>query len=134
MAVSPDLARWLGDTVVVVHVGFVLFVVLGGLLVLRWTRLAWLHAPAVAWGVAVEFADWICPLTPLENMLRERAGLAAYQGDFIGRHVLPLLYPERLTRTTQIALGGVALALNLIVYSWMARRVRSSRRASRMGG
>lgn len=125
--VSPDLFRWLGDAVVIVHVAFVLFVVFGGLLVLRWRRLAWLHIPAVAWGAAVEFADWICPLTLLENMLQERAGLEAYRGDFIARYVLPVLYPDRLTRTIQIVLGCAALALNLLVYSWIALRARSGR-------
>ena len=107
--------------VVIVHVAFVVFVVLGGLLVVRWPRLMWLHLPAAAWGVLIEFADWICPLTPLENALRERAGLAAYSGDFIGAHVLPLLYPEQLTRTTQLWLGTFALLFNAIVYGYVIR-------------
>lgn len=113
---TPALARLFADIVIAVHVGFVLFVVLGGLLVLRWPRIAWLHIPAAGWGVAVEFADWICPLTPIENRLRERAGLAAYRGDFIEQYVLPLLYPARLTRGTQLLLGAVALAINVVVY------------------
>jgi hypothetical protein len=113
--------------VVIVHVAFVVFVVLGGLLVVRWPRLIWLHLPAAAWGVLIEFADWICPLTPLENALRERAGLAAYSGDFIGAHVLPLLYPEQLTRTTQLWLGTFALLINGIFY-WRVVRIRWSRR------
>jgi hypothetical protein len=85
--VPSDLFRVLADTVLVVHVGFVLFVVLGGLLVVRWPRMAWLHIPSAAWGIAVEFADWMCPLTPIENVLRERAGLMAYPGDFIEQYV-----------------------------------------------
>ena len=113
--------RLLADTIVVVHVGFVLFVVFGGLLVLRWRRLAWLHIPSAAWGVAVELGDWVCPLTPLENLLRGRAGMAAYHGDFIEQNVLTLLYPERLTRGTQLVLGTMALAINALVYAWIAR-------------
>jgi len=110
--------------VVIVHVAFVVFVVLGGFLVLRWPQLMWLHLPALAWGVLIEYADWICPLTPLENALRHRAGLPAYSGDFIGEHVLPLLYPEQLTRTTQLWLGTVALVINAIIY-WRVIRIRS---------
>lgn len=116
--------RLLADTVVVIHFAFVLFVVLGGLLVLRWRRIAWLHIPSAAWGIAVEFAGWICPLTPLENLLRERAGLASYQGDFIEQYVMPVLYPARLTHGTQILLGTIALGVNAFVYS----RLLSQRR------
>ena len=108
--------RLLADAIVLVHVGFVLFVVLGGLLVLRWPRIAWLHVPSAAWGIAVEFAGWICPLTPIENVVRERAGMHTYQGDFIERYVFPLLYPGELTRGTQLLLGGIALAVNALVY------------------
>ena len=124
--VLSDLFRVLADTVVVVHLGFVLFVVLGGLLVIRWPRAAWLHMPSAAWGIAVEFGDWMCPLTPIENVLRERAGLMAYQGDFIEQYVLPVLYPERLTRVTQIILGGFALAVNALVYWRILSRCRAS--------
>jgi hypothetical protein len=114
--VSPSTVRLLADATVVVHVGFVLFVVLGGLLALRWPRIVWLHIPSAAWGIAIEFADWVCPLTPIENALRERAGMAAYQGDFIERYVLPLLYPGRLTRGTQLLLGGLAVVVNVLIY------------------
>ena len=100
------------------------FVVLGGLLVLRWPRLVWLHAPAAVWGVLIEYGNWICPLTPVENYLRERAGLGAYPGDFIEHYVLPLLYPARLTRSIQVLLGSVALAVNAIVYWRLIRRKR----------
>src|SRR5919198_4535297 len=125
--VLSDLFRVLADTVLVVHLGFVLFVALGGLLVVRWPRMAWLHIPSAVWGIAVEFADWMCPLTPIENVLRERAGLMTYQGDFIEQYVLPVLYPERLTRVTQLFLGGFALAVNALVYWWiLSRRRRAS--------
>jgi hypothetical protein len=83
----------------------------------------WLHIPAATWGVLIECADWICPLTPLENGLRQRAGLPGFSGDFIGEHVLPLLYPEQLTRTTQVLLGTLALLINGILY-WRVVRIR----------
>jgi len=117
----------LADLVVLLHVAFVLFVVLGGLLVLRWPRVAWLHLPAAAWGVFIEFAGWICPLTPLENALRARAGEAVYAGDFVGRYLLPLLYPAELTRPTQLALGLFALVINVVVYTLALRRSRQRR-------
>ncbi len=123
--VLARLFRLLADTTVVIHFAFVLFVVLGGLLVLRWPRIAWLHVPSAAWGMAVEFAGWICPLTPLENALRERAGIASYQGDFIEQYVIPVLYPARLTHGTQLVLGSIALAVNAFVYSRLLSRGRS---------
>ncbi len=121
------LFRLLADSVVVVHVGFVLFVAFGGLLVLRWPRLAWLHLPSAAWGVGVEFANRVCPLTPLENLLRARGGMAAYQGDFIAQYVMPVLYPTGLTRRTQFLLGGIALTVNAVVYWRLVSRRRRQR-------
>ena len=85
----------MADLIVLVHFVFVIFVVLGGLLALRWPRIVWLHVPAVIWGALVEFTGWICPLTPLENRLRRASGEASYQGDFIAHYILPALYPER---------------------------------------
>jgi hypothetical protein len=108
-----------------VHIGFVLFVVLGGLLVLRWHRLAWVHVPAVVWGVTIEWAGWICPLTPLETSLRRRGGATGYQGDFIEHYLLPLLYPAQLTRAWQIVLGGIPLAVNVLAYWWILREARA---------
>lgn len=114
----------LADLVVLLHVLFVAFVVFGGLLALRWPRIIWLHVPAAVWGVLIEFTGWICPLTPLENRLREAAGESAYEGDFVGRYILPALYPEGLTRTSQRILGAVALAINGVIYAviFLARR------------
>ena len=114
----------LADLVVLLHVLFVAFVVFGGLLALRWPRIIWLHVPAAVWGVLIEFTGWICPLTPLENRLREAAGESAYEGDFVGRYILPALYPEGLTRTSQLILGAVALAINGVIYAviFLARR------------
>lgn len=116
----------LADVVLVLHVLFALFGVLGGLLVLRWPWTAWAHVPAAAWGVAIEFGGWICPLTPLENRLRMLAGQQTYRGDFVARYLMPVLYPEGLTREAQAALGLAALLLNLLVYSVVVRRRRQA--------
>lgn len=119
--------RVLADAVVVLHLGFVAFVVLGGLLVLRWPRVAWLHLPCAAWGALIEFADWVCPLTPLENRLRVAGGGAGYSGGFVEQYLLGLLYPSGLTRGVQIALGIVVLLVNLAVYGVLIRRMRLRR-------
>ena len=93
----------------------------GGIIVQRWPRAVWAHLPAVAWGIFVEFSGSICPLTPLEDYLRERGGGPVYQGDFVAHYLLPLLYPEDLTRTAQLVLGIIALAVNAIVYQRVLR-------------
>jgi hypothetical protein len=113
------------DLVVLVHAAFVVFVIFGGLLGLRWPKALWVHAPAVVWGVIVEYAGFICPLTPLEISLRERAGEAGYRGGFVEHYVESLLYPTGLTRGLQVAFGTFALIVNLVVY-WrvLARRRR----------
>ena len=120
----------LADAVVVVHLGFVVFVVCGGLLVLwrRWAALV--HLPAAAWGVYIELTGGICPLTPLENRLRALGGESAYSGDFVERYLMPVLYPVDLRRDVQVALGLFALGINvgIYVYVWrQARRRRSTR-------
>jgi len=115
-------SRLLADLVVVVHFAFVLFVVLGGLLVLRWPGFRWIHLPAAVWGAIVEFSGSVCPLTPLENALRAQAGEAGYTGDFISRYVLPTLYPAGLTRSVQLILGAIVVGLNCAVYAWVWRR------------
>lgn len=112
------------DFIVLLHVAFVAFVVLGGLLGLRWPRIIWLHVPAVIWGALVEFTGWICPLTPLENRLRRAGGEASYQGDFIAHYILPALYPDGLTRRDQLVLGGIALAVNVAIYALVLVRHR----------
>ena len=114
--------RVLADLVLVIHLAFVLFVVLGGLLVLRWPRLALVHIPAAIWGVLIEFSGWICPLTPLENSLRMKGGEAGYSGGFIEHYVLPTLYPSGLTRPTQLVLGSIVLVLNLAAYTMVMSR------------
>jgi hypothetical protein len=116
------LYRTLANVVVLAHALFVAFAVCGGFLVWRRRWVAWVHVPAALWGVAIEYGGWICPLTPLENALRARAGLAGYSGGFMERYLLPLLYPAGLTRPTQFVLGSLALAANLIAYGVLARR------------
>ena len=97
------LYRIVADLVVALHFAFVLFVVFGGVLVLKWKRSALVHIPAALWGVVIEFAGWVCPLTPLENWLREKGGAAGYRGSFVEHYLEPLLYPAALTRELQIA-------------------------------
>jgi hypothetical protein len=118
----------LADGIVLVHLAFVGFVVLGGLLVLRWPRVAWVHLPAAAWGAWVEFAGWACPLTPLEIRLRRLGGNAGHSSDFVEHYILPVLYPEALTRDTQWALGALVVAVNLLVYGFCLRRTIRRRR------
>jgi hypothetical protein len=128
--------RVLGGVVVLVHLGFVIFVAAGGLLVWRWRRLAWAHLPAVAWGVWIELSGGICPLTPLENELRRLGGQAAYSGDFIAHYLLPVLYPEGLDRGIQAVLAALVLGLNVAVYwrlLWLRRRVATGEEKGREG-
>jgi hypothetical protein len=121
------LYQALADLVVVAHLGFIVFALLGALLALRWPRVLWLHAPAAIWAVAIELAGWICPLTPLENQLRSAGGAAGYPGGFIEHYLLPVIYPPGLTREVQVALGLGLLAINALVYRavwyrWRRRR------------
>ena len=118
------LYRLAADLVVLLHLSFVLFVLLGGLFALKWRRVAWLHLPAAAWGAFIEFSGWICPLTPLENWLRTQGGEAGYPGDFLSKYLLAVLYPEALTPQIQTILGLVVLAVNLTIYGWLWRSKR----------
>ena len=121
--------RIAADAVLVLHLAFVLFVVLGGFLVLRWPKLAWAHLPAVAWGALVEFSGWICPLTPLENALRRATGDAVYAGDFVEHYIVSLLYPESLTRGVQVAFGIAVVVLNAVIYGAVLRRQHRNQEA-----
>jgi hypothetical protein len=112
----------LADAVLILHLCFILFVVLGGLLVLRWPWVAWLHLPAAAWGTFVEITGWICPLTPLEVAFRRAAGDAAYDTTFVERYLVPLVYPSALTREMQMALGVLVVVVNVAVYGAVWRR------------
>ena len=124
------LTRVAADFIVIIHFGFIVFVVLGGLLVFRWPKLMWLHLPAVAWGVVIEFARFICPLTPLENRLRIAAGESGYSSGFIDQYLVPLVYPDGLNRPAQIALGVLVISINLVLYSVViAKRKRNKENA-----
>lgn len=125
------LYRTCADLIVTGHLAFVLFVALGGFLVLRWRRLAFLHLPAAAWGVLIEFRGWLCPLTALENRLRRAGGEAGYPGGFVDQYLAPVVYPPGLTRNTQILLGVALLALNACLY---ARLLASLLRGRRQDG
>ena len=114
--------KLLADLVFVAHFAFVLFIVLGGIAVWRMPKLAWIHIPAVAWGALIEFAGWICPLTPWEQSLRRLAGEKGYSGGFVEHYLLPILYPAGLTRDVQIVLGVLVLAINAIAYVLIVRR------------
>lgn len=114
----------LADMVLVVHLAFVGFVVLGGPLVLRCPRVAWVHVRMVIWAVAVEWTGWVCPLTPLENWLRSMGGSQGYRGGFLDRYLLPILYPEELTRSLQMVLGAVVMLLNMVIYGVILWRKR----------
>src|SRR6185436_793886 len=118
------LYRLLADLVVVLHLAFVLFVVLGGLLALRWPRAAWFHLPTAIWGAGIEFVQGICPLTPLENHLRQLGGEAGYSGGFVEHYLLPVLYPSGLNQNIQVGIGILVLLLNITIYAVVWRRAR----------
>jgi hypothetical protein len=116
------LYQALADLVLIIHLAFVIFVVLGGFLVLTRRWLAWVHVPAFLWGAIVEFTGWICPLTPLENWLRQKGGGLVYRTDFVAHYLLPVLYPAILTRGLQIFLGLLVVSVNLGLYGWILWR------------
>jgi len=109
----------LADVVVLIHLAFVLFAVLGALLIIRWRKVLWLHLPAAVWAAWIEFSGKICPLTPLENWLRMQGGGSGYAGGFVGHYLMPILYPSGLTAKVQFILGGVVIGVNLIVYGYV---------------
>jgi hypothetical protein len=119
------LYRVLADLVVFTHLAFIGFVLLGGLLALRWRWMVWVHVPTALWGVVVEVFGWVCPLTPLENWLRHASGSAGYPGGFVERYLIPVIYPEALTRDLQLILGCMVVAVNVAVYLVVWRRFRT---------
>ena len=119
--------RLLADLTVLLHGAFMVFVVFGAWLVWRWRWVGWLHVPCAAWGAMVELAGWVCPLTPLENAFRARAGEAGYRGGFIEHYVVPAIYPAGLTRAQQIVLGATVVAINVVAYGLLIRRGASPR-------
>ena len=116
--------RLAADAVLVLHLGFILFVLLGGLLAVRWRWALLLHLPAVAWGVYIELSGGLCPLTPLENRLRIAAGDAGYAGGFIEHYLLALIYPAGLTHEVQDVLAAVVVGVNVLAYGWVWRTRR----------
>lgn len=116
------IERFAADGIVILHLGFILFVGLGGLLSLRWPRAACLHLPAVLWGAAIELRHGICPLTPLELKLRAAAGEAGYSGGFIEHYLIPIIYPSGMDEQGQAALGALVVVINLGVYGWVLFR------------
>ena len=116
----------LADVLVALHLGFILFAVLGGLLAVRWPRLAWVHGAALGWAVSVEVFGLTCPLTPLEVALRLEAGLEGYSGGFIERYLMPVLYPPGLSRPSQWMLAGGLILINAGIYGWVWRRRRTT--------
>jgi hypothetical protein len=110
------LYRLLADLVLVLHLAFVVFALFGGLLALRYPKIAWLHLPVLVWGVVVQWADWICPLTPLENHFRHLGGEAGYAGGFIEHVVSRVLYPENLSLDLRYVLGLLLIVVNVSVY------------------
>jgi hypothetical protein len=128
--------RALADLLVALHFAFVLFVILGGFLVHWRSWLAWLHIPAAVWGALIEFRGWICPLTPWEQQLRQRAGEAGYTGGFIEHYLLPVLYPAGLTPGIQRTLGLFVIGINAVAYGtllWARRGALTDRWRSRRG-
>ena len=114
--------KLIADAIVVTHFLFIAFVIFGGLLVIRWPKVAFVHLPAAIWGALVEFFSWICPLTPLENHFREMAGEALYSGDFVARYLIPVIYPVNLTTSIQKVLGVMVILVNVIFYAIAIRK------------
>ena len=123
--------RILADGILIFHFCFLLFVVFGGFLVLRWRWVRWLHIPCALWGIAIEYFGWICPLTPLEIEFRGRAGELGYVGGFIEHYITAAMYPAGLTRLIQTVLGTLVLAINVGVYVMFYRRRREDREMER---
>jgi hypothetical protein len=117
--------RLLADAVVVIHLTVVLFVIAGAALLL-WRRwIAWVHLPVVAWVIFAECFQYLCPLTNLENWLREQGGAEGYRGDFVAHYLIPVLYPAGLTARIQVLFGLFVLIINATLYTLAFRRRRS---------
>jgi hypothetical protein len=127
------LTELAADLLVLIHFSFILFVVLGGLLAIYWPKAVWAHIPAVAWGAWIEFSHGVCPLTPLEQSLRARAGSENYDGSFIDHYLIPLIYPPGFSAETANLLGWLVLAINILVYFIIIRRHFNRRKGARAG-
>jgi len=120
---------FLADIVTIIHLLFILFVIFGGFLVLKWRWIIYFHIPAAVWGALIEFKGWICPLTPWENQLRQAGGEAGYSGGFIEHYLIPVIYPDELTRQLQFILGVFVIVINIAIYSWIIYRWRKKANA-----
>ena len=120
--------RALADLVLVLHLAFIVFVVAGGLLGLRWRWAPLLHLPAALWGVFIEVSGRVCPLTPLENALRRAAGSLGYSGGFIEHYLIPVVYPSALSQRVQFVLAGLVVLVNALVYLVVWRRHKGPRK------
>ncbi len=116
----------LADLLLLLHFAFIIFVVIGGLLVFKWRWFAWLHIPAATWGALLEFNSWLCPLTPWEVQLRRLSGEQGYDTGFIEHYLQPLIYPLNLDYNMQVILGGFVIAINLLVYGWLVLNLKRS--------
>ena len=114
---EQNLYRLLADLLVLAHFAFIIFVLLGGLLMLKWPQVAWLHIPAALWGVMTELLSLPCPLTPMEKYFQRLAGDAPYEGDFIAHYLLPIIYPAGLTPNIQLLLGIIVIVVNIVIYT-----------------
>ena len=124
--------KLIADGLVVLHLAFITFVVLGGFLLFKWRWLVFIHIPAFIWGALIEFYHWGCPLTPLENSLRVLAGDEGYQGGFIEHYLIPIIYPSGLTPMLQIALGMFVLAINLVIYGFLIWKLKKNNNNNRL--
>lgn len=115
--------RAAADSLVLLHLAFIIFVLAGGFAVFKWHWVVYLHIPAVCWGALVEYKGWVCPLTPWENSLRQLAGQEAYPEGFIEHYIFPLVYPPGLTRDMQSTLGTIVVVINLLVYGVLLYRL-----------
>jgi hypothetical protein len=124
-------SRLAADLLLIIHLIFIIFVITGGFLVLKWPRMLYLHIPAAAWGALIEFQGWICPLTPLEQHLRRAGGQSVYSGGFVEHYVEPIVYPAGLTREMQIFFAIVVIAINLMIYGWLLIGLKRDKGAGR---
>ena len=115
------IALFLADLVLIIHFLFIVFVIFGGLLVLKWRKVIYIHIPCAIWGGMIEFSGWICPLTYLENYFQKIGNADQYGGSFIEQYLLPVIYPPGLTAEVQIMLGIMVIVINLVIYTAVRR-------------
>ena len=121
------LFRIAADLVLALHLAFIAFVVLGGLLMMRYRWMVFIHIPAAIWGAFVEISGRICPLTIWENHLRRSAGESGYADSFVEHYLMPIIYPTGLTRSLKFWIAVFVVAANVVIYGWLVYRLRQSR-------